>query len=239
MNEEKCYHGTTAENAQKILEENFKMPVRRKYGYWLGKGVYFFLEDIFAFKWCLHEYRKIYGKDFTTDNANKMSIIETKIEYDGDRILDLTFFKGQIIIDTTYKKMQKSKKYSKELLTHKGNTVCIVIDYLFNILNFGEYYDLVKQIYRINLESYDRIITAREKGLPQYQLCVKNIDIIKDRVIFNYIGNINNYIEQWNKLINTEPLVNIVQSNTFEIQDIKYTDINNDNIVYIRGDENE
>lgn len=239
MIEENCYHGTTTENAQNILEKNFNMPTRKKYGYWLGKGVYFFLEDIFAFKWCVHEYKKIYGDDFTTDNANMMSIIKATIEYDSDRILDLTYFKGQMIIDVTYKEMLKSKKFSKELLTHKGNTVCIVMDYLFDILNFGEHYDLVKQLFRVNLESYDEIITSREKGLPQYQLCVKSIDIIKNRVIFDYIGNINNYIEQCNKLMNSEPFMNIVQDNSFKIQDIKYTNDSNDNIVYIRGDENE
>ena len=42
------YHGTTTENAQNILKENFTIPKRINYNYWLGRGVYFFLEDIFA-----------------------------------------------------------------------------------------------------------------------------------------------------------------------------------------------
>ena len=233
------YHGTTTESAQNILKENFNMPQRKKYNYWLGKGVYFFLEDIFAFKWCVHEYRRKYKKDFTKEDADKMSILEVKLEYEDERILDLTYFKGQYIFDLVYKEILKSKKYSEELKCHPDNIVCIVIDYMFEILNFYEFYDVVKQIYRINIKNYSGILQTRERGMPQLQICVKNLNIIKNRVIFDYIGNINNYIEQWNNLINAEPFinVNIKQDNEVDIHEIEYT--GEDKIVYFRSDENE
>lgn len=245
------YHGTTTESAQKILKENFKIPEVKKLNYWLGKGAYIFLEDIFAFKWCVHEYKRIYKKEFTLAEVNEMSIIEAKLEYDENRILDLTYFKGQSLFDETYNKILQSNKYSDELKKNPNYAACIVIDYMFDVLNFYKYYDLVKQIYRINIENYFGVTTKRESGIPQYQLCVKNNKIVKDRVIFDYIGNINNYIEQWNKLINVKPFinVNIIQNNETNSQEIQYINTSNqeiqyisdcnDNIIYIRGDDNE
>lgn len=235
------YHGTTTENARKILKENFKIPQQNKMNYWLGKGAYFFLEDIYAFKWCVHEYKRIYRKEFTTDEANEMSIIEAKLEYDENRILDLTYFKGQRLFDEIYNKIIKSQKYSGELKKFPEYAACIVIEYMFDILNFYEFYDLVKQIYRINIDNYFGILTKRENGVPQYQICVKNNEIIKNRVIFNYIGNIDNYMKQWNTLINAKPFinVNIAQNNETENQEIKYINNYSNNIKYIRGDNNE
>lgn len=233
------YHGTTTENAQNILKENFTIPKRINYNYWLGRGVYFFLEDIFAFKWCIHEYKRIYKEEFSIDVASTMSIVESTLKYDENRLLDLTYFKGQCIFDEVYNGMLKSKKYAEELRKNPNNIVCIVIEYMFEILEFNKFYDLVKQIYRVYKPNYSKIVNARERGIPQYQLCVKNNDIIKNRVIFNYIGNINNYKEQWDKLINAEPLFgfSIVQENDVTNETIQYT--NDDNILYFRGDNNE
>lgn len=226
------YHGTTTQNAQNILKENFIIPDKKNYDNWLGRGAYFFLEDIFAFKWCVHEYKKIYNDDFTIEKAPMMSIIEAKLEYDENRILDLTYFKGQCLFDETYKGMLKSQKYCEEFEKYPKNIVCIVIDYMFEILSFGRIYDAVKQIYRLYRSNYSGIINESERGFPQYQVCVKNNEIIKDRVIFDYVGNINNYIEQWNKLINVKPFydVNIVQENVVTNEVIYYDD--NNSIIY-------
>lgn len=240
MTETTVYHGTTTENAQNILEKNFTIPKRKKYNYWLGRGVYFFLEDIFAFKWCIHEYKRIYKKEFSIDEASTMSIVEATLEYDEKRLLDLTLFKGQSLLDKVYNEILKNKKYANELKKYPKDRVCIVIEYMFEILGFNKYYDVVKQLYRVNIPNYSKLANAREQGVPQYQLCVKNTKIIKKRVIFDYIGNINNYIKQWNDLINAEPLFgfNIVQENDVANETIQYNQ-NEENILYYRGDNNE
>lgn len=230
------YHGTTTENAQKILKENFKIQKRNPYKYWLGEGIYFFLEDIYAFKRCVHEYKRIFGTEFSTEDAEKMSIIKSTINYENSRILDLTYLRGQAIIDKVYKGMLKSSKYSKILQENRNNAICIVIEYMFKKLKFGKYYDLVKQIYRINIDNYNGISSNKEKGVPQYQLCVKKLDIIENNIIFNYVNNIDMYVKQWNMLINSVPFINIIQdNNNNKNQEIEY--INSDNIIYFRGDK--
>ena len=57
-----CYHGTSLQNAESILENGFK--ISQGNDYWLGDGVYFFEEDAeMAIDWCIAEgYKKIYEK---------------------------------------------------------------------------------------------------------------------------------------------------------------------------------
>lgn len=114
------YHGTTVENSTKILSEGFKVLKNNK-NLWLGFGVYFFLEEIYAFKWILDLYK---NKNETTgfENLNKeMVILKVNIDLKEDRLLDLATYEGKLLFDKTYNILKRSTNPKvKEMLTDKN-----------------------------------------------------------------------------------------------------------------------
>lgn len=208
------YHGTTNSNVSSILIDNFKISKQNNKELWLGKGAYFFIEDIYAFKWCLHEYKRIYNKEYEEiDFKKKMGIIEAELLLQKNKILDLTLFEGQRLFDYTYKEMNDNKEILDEeyaqFLNIPKYASCMVINYMFDILDFNLIYDAVKQLYRQNTYNYNNILDNREKGLPQYQICIKNQQVIGDKKIFDYHNKIQDYCKYWNDLIGSKKLIPI------------------------------
>lgn len=203
------YHGTTVENSTKILSEGFKVLKNNK-NLWLGFGVYFFLEEIYAFKWILDLYK---NKNETTgfENLSKeMVILKVNIDLKEDRLLDLATYEGELLFDKTYNILKRSTNPKvKEMLTDKKYVAAVVINYLFEKLNVGVRYDAVKEIYRINPKNYQYILIKPQLGVPQFQICVKNLAIIKNIEIMEYKDNIAYYLKSWSELISAQPLIKI------------------------------
>lgn len=72
------YHGTTAENADKILEDQ-RFLDSNKNNEWLGKGVYFFAYKGHAEWW-------ISQNKYRDKNT---AVLQAKLEYEDDQLLDL------------------------------------------------------------------------------------------------------------------------------------------------------
>lgn len=114
----KGHHGTDINSCKAILKSNYK--ISKGDQHWLGEGVYFFIEGLstdtinLAKKWAIAE---------AWDNDNKkykytdFAVIESLIEVEEDKILDLTTEDGvKILSDLVrffFDKIRKSKKNQK------------------------------------------------------------------------------------------------------------------------------
>lgn len=200
------YHGTWVCNYDNIAVKGFS--VSKKYNLWLGDGIYFFYEDIFAFKWCVSLYANK-KKTFDKENIIKSTcILNCLVNIDKNRIFDLTYLNNHIIFDYFYNKIKNTKNKYSELLKDNKNVQGVILNFLFH--EYDEYigkYDAVKQLYRLYRENYLNDFPASIQGIPQYQLCIKNKEIIEK--IDNKLdisSKYDEYIEKWNKLYNVKTL---------------------------------
>ena len=84
------YHGTSKENAAKIIESKF-LP-SENHDDWLGYGVYFFIEGIScpiknAKEWAINQ---AWNKQNRTHKYSHYSIVKTIVNVSEERLLDLT-----------------------------------------------------------------------------------------------------------------------------------------------------
>lgn len=195
------YHGTFLKHVSDIIEHNYHITNSKN---WMGRGAYFFLEDIFAFTWCLDLYRNEISQQFDEDDFKEnMAILVNIAEIDSERILDLSYFEGQEIIDSAYKKLLSNKKYRKKLEEATQNQkMAIILEILFEKVGFKKNYDAVRQIYRLHVSNYNNIFSPREKGIPQHQVCIKNNSVIKNISVFKYEDKIETYKNKWKNMIN-------------------------------------
>ena len=114
----KGHHGTDINSCEAILESNYKISEGDQH--WLGEGVYFFIEGLstdtinLAKKWAIAE---------AWDNDNKkykytnFAVIESLIEVEEDKILDLTTEDGvnflSDLVSLFFDTIKKSKKNQK------------------------------------------------------------------------------------------------------------------------------
>lgn len=94
----------------------------------------------------------------------------------------------RMLYDITYKKIKQKKEYSqkfKSRLLVEG----VVINYLFNILDYGKDYDVVYATLVINKNNYKEIYT-KIGYVCQKQLCIKNLDVIKDLKEYDYTNKL-------------------------------------------------
>jgi hypothetical protein len=118
INTIKGHHGTDIDSCKAILKSNYK--ISKGDQHWLGDGVYFFIEGLstdttnLAEKWAIAE---------AWDNDNKrykytdFAVIESLIEVEEDKILDLTTEDGVNILSDLvslfFDRIRKSKKNQK------------------------------------------------------------------------------------------------------------------------------
>ena len=126
----KGHHGTDINSCKAILKSNYKISEGDQH--WLGEGVYFFIEGLstdtinLAKKWAIAE---------AWDNDNKkykytnFAVIESLIEVEEDKILDLTTEDGVKILSDllslffdTIKKSKKNQK-NKEWEFYDGELI--------------------------------------------------------------------------------------------------------------------
>lgn len=223
------YHGTWLDNYNSITNSGFS--ISTKNNLWLGDGIYFFYEDIYAFKWCVGIYtnkKKVYDKE---DIIKSTCILNCLADIDENRIFDLTYINNQIKFDYFYNKIKNMEnKYSK-LLTSGKNVQGVVLNFMFR--EYDEYkgkYDAVKQFYRLYRENYSNEFPPSIQGIPQYQLCIKNKDVIKKEItIIDVSSKYDEYIKNWNYLFNIKTLEELALKNkdskiknNYNVSDTKY-----------------
>ena len=114
----KGHHGTDIDSCKAILKSNYK--ISKGDQHWLGEGVYFFIEGLstdtinLAEKWAKAE---AWDNDVKEYKYQEFAVIESLIEVEEDKILDLTTEDGvKILTDLVtlfFDRIKKSKKNQK------------------------------------------------------------------------------------------------------------------------------
>lgn len=192
------YHGSEKKRAIKMFNDKAMIPsIGDKH--WLGNGSYFYKDDFYAFKWIKDMFSYRYKREYKTPEelTDNYAIISVNLQVDKNRVFNLENDpKHKYILDYAYNKFNNKKEYSarfKNLDLVDG----VVINILFNILNYKENYDLIIATFPINKGNY-RGSKLRLSYMPETQYCVKNDKIIK----FNCLLNLNNFISNYEDVIN-------------------------------------
>ncbi|SLK17489.1 MULTISPECIES: hypothetical protein [unclassified Paenibacillus] len=197
---EKLYHGTFRERGQRIIFAN-KMEISKGDNHWLGNGSYFFVEALYAYKWILDMYLGRFLKhdgEFSDENLIKNYMILKANFHDQCRVFDLTSAEHKITFDQVYLQLNQKKEYSdkfREMEIADG----VVINYMFDVMNYTNEFDIVRAIFIPNSNNYKNTQT-RIGFMPQEQICVKNSEMVKEIIEFNYSEQIAFYKDSIKKL---------------------------------------
>ena len=195
MNEvisETGYHATSVKNANSILNSEFHKSISTKEKmHCLGDGVYFFTDIAWATQWNINELKKKKNK---SKNINEFTIIESLIEANKDYVFDLSSVIGKVTLsilkEELIKKLQAEKK--EDLLQQINNRS---LKFFMNILDdygFLNKYYIVKATY-IDKREAEKVHHSDDFILKvQCQICVRNIECIKNSEIYKSTENLKN-----------------------------------------------
>lgn len=177
---EECYHGTQLELGNSILKNNF-MKSSVGEDQWLGDGVYLYKKVEYAFRWICIKYKKQLNKGYSEIYKNiysKYMILAVNVEIDDKRVFNLDEYDNKICFFTARESLEKKKKESE---TYKNNEIPdgVIINYLFNELNYSDKYDAIMVTYPIKIKS-DSGSLSHLNYIPEMQICIKNYTVIKD-----------------------------------------------------------
>lgn len=189
---ETCYHATSVKNANLILNSEFHKSISTKEKlHWLGDGVYFFTDIAWAVQWNINELKKEKNKG---KDISKFTIIKSRIEANNDYVFDISSVIGKftlkILKEELTKKLQAEKK---EDLLKKINSRSL--KFFMNILDdygFLNKYYIVKATY-IDKKEGKKVCHSDDFILKvQCQICVRNIECIKESEEYKNLENIKN-----------------------------------------------
>ena len=195
MNEvisETGYHATSVKNANSILNSEFHKSISTKEKmHWLGDGVYFFTDIAWATQWNINELKKKKNK---SKNINEFTIIESLIEANKDYVFDLSSVIGKVTLsilkEELIRKLQAEKR--EDLLRQINNRS---LKFFMNILDdyrFLNKYYIVKATY-IDKREAEKVHHSDDFILKvQCQICVRNIECIKNSEIYKSTENLKN-----------------------------------------------
>ncbi len=176
------FHGTNNKNAKGILLKNKFNPSSGD-KHWLGDGVYFYAESVYAYRWVadIFKYKKK-GLPLNLTNLKRFyTIICVNIELENERIFDLTTFEHHDLYDSVLESIKKV--YSDQ--PHRQNEPIsegVILNLMFNNLRFSDDFDIVINVYYNKFHRYQNLdgYKPKQSGLPEKQICVKNATIIKN-----------------------------------------------------------
>lgn len=172
MYSETLFHGSNRSRGERILH-NQLMEVTRGSKHWLGDGSYFFTEDLHSYKWIIDMFKDRYVEEINYEMLSAhYIIIETLVMVPKLRVFDLTKAEHKILFDRVNKLMIDKKEINGSEYAEG-----VVLNYMFNELDFGKDYDLVKALFLFNKTNY-RKVNSRIGYMPQEQICIKNLDIV-------------------------------------------------------------
>ncbi len=174
---EEIYHGTTSENAEKIINMNKFYPGEEKVDeQFLGKGIYFFRNSQHAVMWNIKRAKDVKLRNLPYKRyIQKYSILKSKIEYNRKNLLDLNDANDIAKYDKICKRIKRQFLYDQEYQTalHKDRAI---INYLYKK-------NLMEGIYIIRKISGQRPKVDELNVTDWIQrdiLCVKDDKIITD-----------------------------------------------------------
>ncbi|PDY15651.1 hypothetical protein [Bacillus cereus] len=187
MYKETLYHGSNRARGEKMIKEQV-MELSRGENHWLGDGSYLFVEDFYSYKWILDMFKRRYT--WTEDYNNiikKYLILIADVCTDKQRVFDLTKAEHKMMFDKVHREMRM-----KAQIADKDMAEGVVLNYMFNVLEFGEDYDAVKALFALNDRRYTGFNT-RLGHMPQEQVCIKNLNIVKDVREYNFKERVGKY----------------------------------------------
>lgn len=137
--------------------------------HWLGDGVYFYRDFIYALRW-------IRCKDKTEKVLERYSIISANLEVDEGRVFSFQKLEHKLIFQKVVRTCQDRLK---KLDPKKGIVDGAILNIMFKMMEYGNDFDMVEAMF-IHEDKSMIGYNSRLYYLPEVQVCVKNIDIIKD-----------------------------------------------------------
>lgn len=193
MYTETLFHGSNRKRGNKIISTQKMIPSEGD-KHWLGDGSYFFTEDFYSYKWIVDMFKSRYKElHLTYGNLTRYYLIlKANVTVQKNRILDLTKAEHKILFDKVYDGIKSKRQIDDDYA--EG----IVINYMFNELpGYREEFDLVKALFTFNKRAYIDMRT-RIGYMPQEQICIKNKDVVKDIVEFDFKSR----VEKFESLLN-------------------------------------
>lgn len=149
------YHGTELRNVQCILTTK-QMRKSRGDHQWLGDGVYFFTDPVWAQWWCVEE-----------RNYRRWGIITCQIVVADEYLWDLTTTDGQELLELAYEVVQAMSARLNKPVQQQTPTDAEAIN--FGCLKFNK--KVVLNEFTVRNNKYPRSRILRPK---QIQLCVRD-----------------------------------------------------------------
>ena len=176
------FHGTEKERGQLMITTQKMIPSISDDNriHWLGDGIYLYREIFYAFRWIVLMYNDHFGNNPQDEQLfENYSVLDVEIDYNPDRIFCLDNPEHYMVFKTTEMEYKKKSAFSSKLARY-DYTDGIIINILFKNLNYGENYDAVEAVFPI-FELDDTLTNqSRLKSINEYQICVKNGNIIKN-----------------------------------------------------------
>lgn len=175
------YHGTNKYAAQSILKFRHFISSLGDH-HWLGDGIYFYYESIYAYKWNVNSWNKDYAsKEISVKKiTEKYSIICAKIEIENGRLFDLNTYEHSAVYDYT---LENIKKYLADDFFSISTDITegVVINVLFDKIGISKQFDAACKVYFLRKSKYYGLDNYKphQSGFPERQICIKNQDCIK------------------------------------------------------------
>lgn len=169
----RLYHGSERTRGNEIIKTQ-QMKISQGDRHWLGDGAYFYKECAYAYRWIHLMCEEVKGKDFQEkDIIENYMILQADINLQKERLFDLDNPEHNFDFNTTReileKELSKSEKY-----THKRITDGTVVNIMFKEMGYQEQYDAIQYYFDTDVKGH----TNSKIRLREYQLCVKNTEII-------------------------------------------------------------
>ena len=201
-----AYHGTTEVVAKSMISSQecifsfSKAPTDKDYyNLWLGDGFYLFEYDFYAFKWMAGKLKNYDEPRAIEIFKDEYCILKVSMEPHEDRVFDLNNLKHRTAFDRILTGLMNlnppNRGLKKEYFTDG-----LVINILFNELDYSDNYDIVVSMFPINKGNYDKFNQLRSGPLLQKQYCVKNKNIIREISQFDFYESIDDYMNIWETL---------------------------------------
>ena len=171
----RLYHGSERTRGNEIIKTQQMKTSQGDY-HWLGDGAYFFKECAYAYRWIHLMCKRSKGEGFTEKDVLKdYMILQADINLKEERLFDLDNpehnFDFNTVRESLEKELSKSRKYSQKRI-NDGQ----IINIMFKELGYQEKYDAIQYYFDTDTKGnpHSRI------RLREYQLCVKNTEIIQN-----------------------------------------------------------
>jgi hypothetical protein len=220
----KFYHGTNRKRGQKFIK-NQSMKFSKGEKHWLGDGIYLFEDDFWAYWWIRELYKEkyldqVYPDIYQLYLEKHYQILFVTGNVLKNRVFNLNNSRHKLEFIKVMKLIKEKEKYS-EKMQKQAKVEGIVLNYMFNELDYKKDFDLVKADFIRDSDRYSRSdYKIRLDYNSQEQYCIKNSEIVNSIEEFDFLNKILSYYEILDLLfIDKNPAVyyNYNQKDLYEI----------------------